>query len=181
MTSAIQAAREAVEQHTTDDDWLAVATVMGLLAGYDARWAESTQRMRLQSVESEHVAPLKNIETGRNSRTWQLGGKLDKIVDDSGAAARYDNITPDVVMIDHKTTSMDIAPDSGYWRQLAIDGQASHYELLLLASGFKLDRIVWDVVRKPGIRPKKIAKATRASVVADRTYCGRRVSSDTLE
>jgi hypothetical protein len=74
---------------------------------------------------------------------------------------------------------MDISdPASVYWRQLVIEGQASHYELLLLQNGIKLDRIVWDVVRKPGIRPKKISKKDVLALQETGRYCGIIVASE---
>ena len=39
----------------------------------------------------------------------------------------------------------------------------------------------WDVVRKPSIAPKKLAKGVRASAMADRKYFGRLLSNESLE
>ena len=79
-------------------------------------------------------------------------------------------------------TVVDISdPTSSYWRQLAVDSQSSHYELLLLANGKRIDDVVWDVVRKPGIRPKQIAAKEVARILEEGTYCGQEMDSNTLE
>jgi hypothetical protein len=44
--------------------------------------------------------------------------------------------------------------------------------LLLLANELKVDRVIWDVVRKPRIRPKKISAAIAKEVQDTGTYCG---------
>lgn len=158
-----------IDELATPDDWVLAATIRGLLIGYDARWREEQESLTVVKVEEGYQSPLTNIETGRTSRTFTVAGKVDKIVDDNGP-----------VLYDHKTTSSDISDPSGtYWRQLAIDSQASHYELLLLANGTRVNRIVWDVTRKPAISPKQIVKADHTLAIAEGTYCGFDVSEET--
>ena len=85
-------------------------------------------------------------------------------------------------MVDHKTTSEDISdPNSPYWRQLAIEGQASHYMLLEWLNGRKADGALWDVVRKPGISPKKLAKADVQAVTFYKKYLGESVSEESIQ
>jgi hypothetical protein len=161
-----------INELTTEEDWQIAATCHGLLVGYDARWSAEQSRLKLIECEGCYTAPLTNIETNRISRTYKTAGKVDKLVDDGGKRK----------LIDHKTTTQDIGdPTSAYWRQLAVDSQASHYELLLLANGIRLDGIVWDVVRKPGIRPKQIAAKILKAALSESTYCGFDITTETLK
>ena len=49
-----------------------------LMLGYHVMWSE--EPLEVLAVESEFVAPLVNPETGRASRTWARGGKIDALV-----------------------------------------------------------------------------------------------------
>jgi len=168
--TALQTAIDAVNKFTTGaEDWRIAATVKGLLCGYDQQWGSVQPSITLIETEGMYIAPLTNVETQKDSRTWRIGGKIDKLAKDNG-----------MVLYDHKTTSMEIEDaNSPYWRQLVVESQASHYELLLIMNGIRLDRIVWDVVRKPGIKPKKLAAADRKAVTSLGMYCGYKVSPET--
>lgn len=166
----LQIAFDAVEAATAgNENWQVAATVKGLLIGYDWQWAGAQAQITLLETEGLYLAPLTNIETRKDSRTWRIGGKIDKLAKDNG-----------LVLYDHKTTSSDIAdPNCSYWRQLVIEGQASHYELLLLMNGIRLDRVVWDVTRKPGIKPRKLSAAERKVVTSLGDWLGYKVSPET--
>jgi hypothetical protein len=83
------------------------------------------------------------------------------------------------VLIDHKTTTQDITdPNSPYWRQLVVEGQVNHYMLMQWMYGEKVDDAVWDVIHKPQISPKKLAKADIRAVVSLGEYFGLRVSEE---
>ncbi len=116
---------------------------LGIL--YHARW--SAVRFEVLAVELEYRAPLVNPITGAASQTWQRAGKID-------AVARLLEATDDlpagsVVIVEHKTTSKDIAPGGMYWRSLTIDSQVSHYVAAGKARGFDPAGCVYDVVQKP--------------------------------
>ena len=171
---ALQNALAAVDAKldgSTDEKLLRIhAKVRGLLAGYDYHW--SGTEYKPIAVEQFYESPLQNPETNRASRTWRIAGKLDLIAEYHGRK----------VLFDHKTTSQDISkPDAPYWQQLVVEGQASHYMLLLWMNGIRVDDVVWDVVRKPSILPKSLTKAVRASVVANGVYCGRPVDDATRQ
>jgi hypothetical protein len=144
---------------------LIAAKCRALMVGYDSRFS-SAGYMPIE-VEQTTVVPMLNPATGRQSRLFNLAGKLDVL-------ARYNG---QVVLIDHKTTSLDIQdPAAPYWRQLAVEGQASHYALLKWIAGTKVDACVWDVMRKPQTSPKKLSKAEVRAAVAHQEYFGRRLS-----
>lgn len=171
-TQALNLALDVLDLKATETNTRFVSTARGLMRGYHARWGNQQTGIELVDCERYLEAPLTNLDTGRNSRTFRIAGKLDKL-------ARHNSR---LCLFDHKTTSSDIAdPASTYWRQLEIERQPSHYELLLLANGIRVDRIVWDVIRKPGIRPKNIAKATLAELETVREYCGYGVTAAAIE
>ncbi len=49
-----------------------------LMAGYHVRWKD--EPLEVLAVEQQFVAPLVNPKTGSESKTWELGGKIDAIV-----------------------------------------------------------------------------------------------------
>ena len=150
------------------ENWSSAAMARGLLRGYDSQWRESQRDMRLLSMEQMLQASLVNLNTGAPSRTFRMAGKIDKLCELSSRRK---------ILVDHKTTSMEIEnPDSTYWSQLVIDSQPSHYELLLHLNGIQIDYVLWDVIRKPGIRPKKLSKADATAVSSLHEYAGFRVS-----
>lgn len=164
LSTALQAINDASE-HFDESQLLVAAKCRGLMVGYHNRWKDAGYRALF--VEQTRQADLFNPDSQRKSRTFQVAGKLDVIAELNGRR----------VLIDHKTTSEDITdPNAAYWRQLAVEGQVNHYMLLDWLHGEKFDHAVWDVVRKPAIRPKKLTKAERASIVSTGKYFGYSVS-----
>jgi hypothetical protein len=149
------------------------ATARGLLEGYHACWGDTQAQYQLLACEKTYLAEHFNPATKCNSRTYRVGGKLDKLV-------REGDWT---VLVDHKTvgSSTNISdPGSPYWRQLEIGCQASHYNVLLELNGIRVHRIMWDVIRKPNIRAKQVKKGDAAIFLRDGFYCGRRFPEETL-
>lgn len=147
------------------------AKCSGLLAGYHEKW--KTSDLQIVSVERVVFADLYNPTTGRTSRTFRVGGKLDVTARDP--QGRY-------LVIDHKTTSEDITdPNAPYWRQLVIEGQVSHYMMLEWLNGRKVDYAIWDVIRKPGISPKILSKKDREATYHTKQYYGLRLDDESLE
>jgi hypothetical protein len=115
---------------------------VAILTGYDARWRD--EPLRAVGVEVQFRANLRNPSTGVASRTWDLAGKIDVIVqDDQGR----------ILLVEHKTTSEDMSPGSTYWARLRIDGQISVYFEGAKALGLKVDACLYDVLGKPALRP----------------------------
>jgi len=157
--NALTNALNAIDRHSKDE--LIAAKVRGLMIGYDARWASSPCKMI--GVEEVFHLPVVNPKTGKSSRTFTQSGKFDGVLEIGGR--NY--------LLEHKTTSEDIAdPDAPYWGILDIDSQVSSYALANWQMGRKLDGTIYDVIRKPGIRPKDISKAQQKLIVSHREYCG---------
>lgn len=169
MSTPLQAALDCVSEAAGVDEskQLIAAKVRGLLVGYDARWRD----VEWASISEEEVfhLPIINPETGKPSRTFTHAGKYDGIVEYVPSGKRY--------LRELKTTSDDIEdPNSTYWRRLVIDSQVSGYVLANWQDGRKLDGTLYEVIRKPGIRPKKIPKAEQKAIASLGEYHGFRLS-----
>lgn len=170
LVAAMTAIDEQVKADTSDRTPLIAAKIRGLMAGYDVRWASQTYRT--VAVEQFVKADLWNPETGAKSRTFNIAGVVDVICEDGDK----------LILVDHKSTSDDIAdPASPYWSQLTIEGQVSHYMLIEWLNGRKFDASIWDVIRKPSIRPSKISAAEVKSLSFSRQYCGRNMSDASVD
>lgn len=141
----LAAAIEALRPLAVDEFDVVRAGV--LMQGYDARWRD--EPFEVVSVEAEFYAPLVNPETDAASRTFELGGKVDVIVRDL-----RDGL---VKLIEHKTTSDEIGAGSDYWKRLAIDPQISTYFAGARALGHDIAECIYDVIKKPGLRPSQVA------------------------
>lgn len=162
---ALQNALDAVNAEVRDPSNLIAAKVRGLMAGYDARWRNAGYVPL--SVEIFRSSPLFNPDTGKKSRSFDVAGKLDVIAEYGGRR----------VLIDHKTTTQDIQdPNASYWSQLRVDSQVSHYLLLQWLNGERCENAVWDVIRKPGISPRKLSAAEKKAVTSLGEWFGSKVS-----
>ncbi len=132
-----------------------VARAEAMIRGYDARWRE--EQYEVLAVEAEFRAPLVNPETGAASRTWQRGGKLDVVMREAFGHRR-------VGFVEHKHTTDDIGPGTPYWRRLRMDGQVSGYFVGSDALGLPSEFCLYDVLRKPALRPY------RATPLEDRKF-----------
>lgn len=151
---------DAAEKKTEAQE-LVAAKCRGLLRGYDARWAKSLYEVA--GVEYLRQSDLWNPATNHKSRTFTVAGKIDALF--------LDGETP--LIVDHKTTSEDISdPLSPYWRQLTVEAQPTHYILLEWLNGRRVDGALWDVVRKPQIRPAKLSAAELKSLTFTHKYYG---------
>lgn len=121
-------------------------TVACLVAGYAAAWGDS--QLRITESERTFDVPIVNPATGAASRTFRQVGKRDRLA-----------VLPDgrLSLLETKTVGVDIAPDSDYWRLLAINHQVTAYILAARAEGHDVSAVIYDVIRKPTIRPTDVA------------------------
>ena len=157
------------------DDPFDRAKAWALMLGYARQWRVSdVARYTTVAVEAQFQAPLMNPETGALSRTWALAGKIDGII------AEKD--TGKTVILEHKTTSVDVAPGADYWLKLPIDGQVSGYYVGAQALGFDCQDCVYDVIRKPAIKPLKATPMESRKYKKDGTlYANCRETDETPE
>lgn len=159
--TALQQALAAIAAEPADE--IIAAKCRGLLIGYDARWRDVP--WETLEIECEYRLPLYNPETRASSRTFETAGKLDGVIRWPESGKTY--------LKEHKTTSEEIAdPNSPYWRRLAVDSQVSHYVLAKWQMAEKLDGTVYDVIKKPTIRPKQINGEPFRTLVQNGTYFG---------
>lgn len=163
---ALAAATPPAEEAT---DPFMVARIRGLLIGYDARWKDAT--WAVEAVEQEVVSPLINPDTGRKSRAFPLHcSKLDVLAH---------HICEGLCVVEHKTTSEKIDdPDAPLFKRLPFDSQVSKYALSCWQSGKKVSAVVYDLCRKPGIRPRKLTKADYETLIHSGEYCGFVITGD---
>lgn len=161
MISPLHAALEVVAAEPVYE--LRQATVRAMLYGYDHRWADTRNDWRIHRVEEFVSSPLFNPATGAKSRTFINAGIVDvDLEDDRGHG-----------IMDHKTTSDEIEDPGGtYWQQLIVESQLDHYLLLKHLNGERTNWAVWDVMRKPGIRPRALTKAEIKELEGNGNYCG---------
>lgn len=160
------------------DDPFAYRKAYAMLSFYHERWR--SERWEVLAVEAEFRAPLVNPETGRPSRTFELGGRLDGVI--------RERDTGDVYVLEHKTSGEDISPGADYWQRLRIDSQISTYMVGARALGFEPAGVIYDVLGKPGMRPlkatpedqRKYTKPTKKNP-EPRLYANQRESDETPE
>lgn len=128
LTAALQSAPDATED--------VVATISGLLCGYYERYDTDPIREIYPEVEFRH--PLEG------SRTFDVAGKID------GIGLMHDGR---LALVEHKTTSSAIGPDSDYWIRLRFNPQVLQYVHAARLSGWDIETVVYDVTRKPAISP----------------------------
>lgn len=140
-TNRLDAALVALAAESSDPFDLARARA--LLVGYDARWSD--EPFEVLGVEVEFSTRLENPATGKVSQTWDLAGKLDVLVKHLP--------TDRVLIMEHKTSSEDVAAGSDYWKKLRLDGQVSLYYVGGRSLGFDIGGCLYDVLGKPKLRP----------------------------
>lgn len=147
------AAKQAIQDSATPEtDAYELARAEAMMEGYDARWGG--EQYEVLGVEVEFRAPLINPETGARSRTFERAGKVDVVV-------RQGIRT---FVVEHKSSGEDIGPGSSFWARLRMGGQSSGYIRGAEALGHQVEGVLYDVARKPDLRPYK------ATPIEDRTY-----------
>lgn len=126
----------------TEDDQNAFnderTVLVELLAGHINFWSEYDP-IQIIKPESTFYVPIVNPDTGKESRLFQSAGQRDAIGTWRGK----------LKLIEYKTTSADLSPESVYWQRLLIDPQISHYNLATLQENIPIDGVLYDVSRKP--------------------------------
>jgi len=114
-----------------------------LIRGYINHWGRFEEVI---ATEKEFKFPLLNPKTKSASRTFEMAGKIDGVVKQNGI----------VSVIEHKTTADNIEdPSCDYWLKLSLDPQISGYFVGAETLGFEPTNIIYDVIKKPTIKPFK--------------------------
>lgn len=137
-------------------------TAIGMAQGWMRRWAEQNL-IETVAVEVAFDLPLRT-PSGRAWNSIRNRGKIDWI-----------GRLPDnrLAIIEHKTAGEDIEDLAGdYFKRLLMDSQISRYYMAARELGYDVQTVVYDVARKPLIRPKAVSKADRAYSTSTGNYLG---------
>jgi len=177
-TEALEAALQAMQGESDPYERIKAEE---LLRGYHCRWG--AQELRVLAVEVQFSTPLVNPETGAASRTFVSGGKIDAMAQEGD----------DDVIVEHKSSSADLAMGSVYWRGLRMNTQISTYMRGARALGYEPRKVLYDVIGKVGLRPLDATPtAARKYTVAkpatktrpeepSRLYAGQRDTAESLD
>lgn len=151
--------------------------VYGMVRAYIDIYRE--EPFSVVSVEEEFRIPFSRLvedispalacqEIGFNSE-WSWAGKIDAVVDYEGS----------VFILEHKTTASPIDNDDGvFWSSMEMSGQVASYMLALFDQGVQVAGTIYDAVRKPAIRPRKITKSEIEGLENHWTYQGQELALD---
>lgn len=139
-------------------DEIEAAKLSGLLFCYYEYWrGHDMASAMLPEVKFCHPAGIEG---------WTIEGKMDGIgyLSDGG-----------VGLIESKTCGESVASDSEYWLRLRFNFQVFQYALAARELGYELPKVIYDVCRKPSIKPKLVddLDADGLKIVNDRD--GKRV------
>lgn len=123
-------------------------------------------------TEADFSLPLPS-GSGRALPDVNVIGFIDKIVPVEAAKA----------IMEHKTTSKSIEPDSDYWNHLRLDTQISLYTWAAarLFPGDIISGVYYDVFHKPGINPCKLTQKGTKDFIETGQYHGVDFEVEVLE
>lgn len=128
-------------EDNNEDEYM-LAQILALVVGYSQIYKDEDKS--ILKKEYFFSAPLLNPKTGKPSKKFILNGKID------GAYEKKIKET--------KTTSEDISLESFFWDKLYLDSQVSTYVWGGWKNGINIEKCVYDVVRKPTIKPKQVGQ-----------------------
>lgn len=117
-----------------------LAKVAALLAAYYDHYSDDARQVAVMHPEVK-IAP-RELGVGE----FEVSGKID------GLGVMKDGRH---VIVEGKSTSDPIDPDSDYWLRLAFNMQLCQYIVESRYIGWDVRLVVYDVLRKPTIRPLK--------------------------
>lgn len=152
-------------------DWICYGVGMSVLFELHCDYWQN-DALEVIFTEFQYDIPLKNPDGG-TSRTFRLAGKIDRIV------RLFDGR---LAVQEYKTCSDDIGVDSDYWKRLRIDSQISGYILAARECGHDVETVLYDVTRKPALRPLKATPVeSRKYTKEGKLYVNQRDKNETPE
>ena len=145
-----------------------------ILRAYTRAWSDRDE-YAVVAVEIPHRWPLLNPDTFQPSRTFEMGGVIDLLLKRKA--------TGEIILVEHKTTGSDFSDDSAdYWRRLAMDSQLSIYVVAAESLGYRVDRIIYDVIARPMLRLHKATPLESRKHTKDgKLYANQREADESLE
>ena len=111
-----------------------------IIRGYAERYA--TEEFEVVEVEKEFVGEIRNPDTGRQSQTFRIAGKVDGIV------RCHDGL----YLLEHKTAS---TVDASYLDKLWTDTQIALYCYYLRELGYPIVGVIYNVLLKSRLKQGK--------------------------
>jgi hypothetical protein len=110
---------------------------------YHWRYSDFIAQCKTIATELQFEVPIINPDSGRSARIATFAGKIDALIK-----------LPDgrIAVLEHKTTSGDIKPESAYWKRLRVDTQIARYVIASRHLGYQIDTVWYDVIAKPSLR-----------------------------
>lgn len=148
LEAACEAVRQAYDVEDVFDqyEWdIERETVLRLVCAYQWRWTNDS--LGYMAVERSFELPLLNPVTKKRTSSFNLAGKIDAIVrlEDGRVAVKETKLFGD-----------DIGQDSDLWRRMRMDHQVSLYMTAARRLGFEVETVLYDVARKPTIKPTAV-------------------------
>jgi PD-(D/E)XK nuclease superfamily len=140
-----------------DLDNYTLAIIAALLAGYFRYYQKDT-------IAKMHPEEEFHFELGFGDFT--AGGKLD------GLGTKKNRSS---FILESKTTNDSIAPDAQYWMRLKFNMQILQYTDAAIRNGWEIQEVIYDVTRKPQIRPKEVKEIDKDQIPIVRDMQGNRV------
>ncbi len=132
---------DAFENRVVDSHQMAQwHLVTAMIRGYADRYA--TEEFEVVEVEKEFVGEIRNPDTGRQSQTFRIAGKVDGIV------RCHDGL----YLLEHKTAS---SVDANYLDKLWTDTQIALYCYYLRELGYPIVGVIYNVLLKSRLKQGK--------------------------
>ena len=138
-----------------DMDLLGCNTLAAILAGYYDHYGPLETVGQL-CPEEEFEQPI--------GHGWTAMGKID------GLGRMMDGRS---CIIESKTTGDSLLPTSDYWLRLRFNIQLYQYYCAATDAGWDISTVIYDVVRKPSIKPKLVGKGKDKHKESVEEYCDR--------
>lgn len=159
-----------IDLSTLDDPYM-VEMTMAMFHGHLQYQGAAEDGISVVASELEFDLPLVNPDTGYPSLHWRFAGKIDRIVQLRDGR---------IALMEYKTTSRDFSPGAEYWQHLHLDQQLSLYVIAARQLGYNVETILYDVTRRPGMRPYKATPTETRKYKADGTlYANQRAEDET--
>lgn len=124
-------------------------------------WSHFTEPLDVVVSEVPFEAKIRNPETGWSTGRFRLRGVIDGIV-----RVRDGRLG----VLEHKTTSQSIEAHSDFLRRLRVDSQISRYLNTARELGVEASTVIYDITRKPSIRPRRVTKKEKKALRSDGRY-----------
>lgn len=159
--------------HKTVEEWETERTILLYsLVGY--KWWYEDAGYEVEHLEQRFNMPLLSPITGHPVRA-NLKGVIDRMFSAGSIRERADgqcfNSTNRFVH-EYKSSSMSLDPDSDIWGKLTLDTQTRLYTYAAKRLDLGMCGVLYDIWRKPSIRPKKITQGESKKFALDGMYCG---------